>query len=277
MLQRPAAQGVALTQRAIGIDQALGHQEQADAFDTGRRIGQPRQHQVNDVFAEVLLTAADEDLAAADPVAAVVLWLRASAQQGQIGAGLRFGKAHGAGPFAADQLRQVALLELIAAVPVQRHHRAFGQSRVHPKRQRGAHQHLVKARRDHLRQALTTESLWPGHARPALFDEQVVGLDKAFRRGHLAILQLAALFVTVAIERCHHFTGKTCGLFEYPVDGVAVQAVAQLLAMLGHVEQLVQDKTHIAQRCLIVHTRPSTASTTACSTSNRLLTAVLLK
>ncbi|MNM89409.1 hypothetical protein D3C81_1016400 [compost metagenome] len=49
VLQRPAAHGVAFTQRAIGVDQPLGHQEQADTFDTGRRIGQAGEHQMDDV------------------------------------------------------------------------------------------------------------------------------------------------------------------------------------------------------------------------------------
>ncbi|MNM89408.1 hypothetical protein D3C81_1016390 [compost metagenome] len=142
-------------------------------------------------------------------------------------------------------------------MPVQGDDGAFGQPGVNPKRQRSTHQHLVKTRRDHLRETLAAEIHRPGHARPALLDEQLVGLAKAIRRGHFAILQVTALLVTVAVERCHHLGGKTRGLFEHAVNGLAIQAVAQLLAMAAHVKQLVQNKTHIAQWCLILHTRPS--------------------
>ncbi|MNH28700.1 hypothetical protein D3C79_888870 [compost metagenome] len=73
VFQRTAAQGIALAQRAVGIHQHLGHQEQADALDPGRCLGQARQHQVDNVGAQVLLAAADENLAAAELVAAVGL------------------------------------------------------------------------------------------------------------------------------------------------------------------------------------------------------------
>ncbi|MNJ35874.1 hypothetical protein D3C77_306400 [compost metagenome] len=257
VFQRTAAQGIALAEGAVGIHQHLGHQEQADALDPGRCLGQARQHQVDNVGAQVLLAAADENLAAAELVAAVGLGQGTGTQQGQVGAGLGFGEAHGAGPFAADQLRQVALLELGAAVALQRQHRAFGEPGIDSERQRRSHQHLVKTGRDHLRETLAAEFQRPGHARPTLLDVQLVGLTKAIRGSHLAVLQTAALLVAVAIERRHHFGGKACGFFEHAIDGFAVQAIAQLLAMATGIEQLVQHETHFAQRCLVTHTRPS--------------------
>jgi hypothetical protein len=51
----------------------LGHDEQADALDAGRRVGQACQHQVDDVAGQVVLAGADEDLAAGDTVGAVRL------------------------------------------------------------------------------------------------------------------------------------------------------------------------------------------------------------
>jgi hypothetical protein len=39
VLQAAAVDAVALTQRAIGIDQELGHDEQADALDAGGASG----------------------------------------------------------------------------------------------------------------------------------------------------------------------------------------------------------------------------------------------
>ncbi|MNQ86973.1 hypothetical protein D3C85_1021800 [compost metagenome] len=139
MLDGAAGQFIARPGRAVGIGDELGHQEQADPLDPGRGLRQPRQHQVNDVLGEILLAAADEDLAAADLIAAVGLGLGAGAQQGQVGAGLGFGEAHGAGPLAAHQLAQVGLPEGLAAVLVQRQHSALGQARIDAKGQAGAH------------------------------------------------------------------------------------------------------------------------------------------
>jgi hypothetical protein len=54
--------------------------------------------------------AADEDLLAGDAVAAIGLRLGLAAQQAQVGAAVRLGQAHGAGPLAAGQLGQVQRL-----------------------------------------------------------------------------------------------------------------------------------------------------------------------
>ncbi|MNH15857.1 hypothetical protein D3C79_754810 [compost metagenome] len=127
MLQRTATERIALSQRTVDIDQPLGYQKQADALDPRWRVGQTCEHQVDDVVAQVLLATADEYFAAAQLIAAISVRLSASAQQRQVSAGLRFGQAHGAGPLAADQLRQVALLELGTAMAIQCQHRAFGE------------------------------------------------------------------------------------------------------------------------------------------------------
>ncbi|MNI78411.1 hypothetical protein D3C73_1347830 [compost metagenome] len=135
MFQRAATQRVALPGRTIGVDQPLGHQEQADALDARGGVGQSGEHQVNDVVAEVLFAAADENLAAAELVAAVGLRLGAGAQQCQVGSGLGLGEAHGAGPLAADQWRQITLFERVSAMAMQGQDRAFGQPGIDPERQ----------------------------------------------------------------------------------------------------------------------------------------------
>jgi len=129
-----AGERIARARHAVDIGDEFRHQQQRDALDPGRCIGQTRQHQMDDVLGQILLAAADEDLAAADPVAAVGLGLGAGAQQRQVGAGLRLGEAHGAGPLTADQFFQIRILELLAAVFAQRQHRAFAQPGVHAKR-----------------------------------------------------------------------------------------------------------------------------------------------
>ena len=60
----PQIDGVALAERAVGVDHELGHDEQRDALAAGRRVGQARQHQVDDVLGQVVLAGGDEDLLA---------------------------------------------------------------------------------------------------------------------------------------------------------------------------------------------------------------------
>jgi hypothetical protein len=62
---------------------------------------------MDDVVGQVMLAGRDEDLGAGDLVAAVGLLDRLGAHQAEIGAALRLGEVHGAGPFARHHLRQV--------------------------------------------------------------------------------------------------------------------------------------------------------------------------
>jgi len=71
VLDRLRARVVALPKRAVGIEQELRHQKERDALRAGRRIGEPRQHQMNNVVGEVVLAVGDEDLLPGDAVAAV--------------------------------------------------------------------------------------------------------------------------------------------------------------------------------------------------------------
>ena len=108
VLDRAAADAVALAEAAVVAGEELRHQEQADAARAGGRVGQPREHEMHDVLGQVVLAGGDEDLGAGDPVAAVRRRLGAGADQAEIGAALRLGEAHRAGPAAVDELRQVA-------------------------------------------------------------------------------------------------------------------------------------------------------------------------
>jgi hypothetical protein len=67
----PHRQRIALAHAAVLADLELGHDEQRDAFHASRRIGQAGQHQVHDVFGEVMFAGGDEDLGAADAETAI--------------------------------------------------------------------------------------------------------------------------------------------------------------------------------------------------------------
>ncbi len=91
---------VALADAAVGVDQLLRYDEQRNALDARdqlavliRNLGQ---HQVHDVFRQLMLAGRDPHLVAAQPVAAVGLGFGARDDVRQRGAGLRFRQAHGA-------------------------------------------------------------------------------------------------------------------------------------------------------------------------------------
>jgi hypothetical protein len=100
---------VARAQRAVRVDQELGYDEQRDALDAFRRVRGAGQHQMDGVLGHVVITPGDEDLLTENPVM-IAVGHGAGPHRRQVGAGLRFGQVHGAGPFAADHLRQVQRL-----------------------------------------------------------------------------------------------------------------------------------------------------------------------
>jgi hypothetical protein len=73
------------------------------------------------------------------------LRLGLGAQQAEVGAAVRLGQAHRAGPLARRQLGQVHLLLLRRAVRMQRLVRAVRQAGVHRPRLVAAVEHLVEA------------------------------------------------------------------------------------------------------------------------------------
>ena len=154
VLDRMRAHVVAGAERAVGVEQEFGHQEQRNAARAGRRVGQPRQHEMDDVVGEVVLAVGDEDLLAGDAIAAVAGALGAGAQRADVGAGLRLGELHRPGPFAGDELFQIGALERVAAVGVERIDRAHGEHRADAESHRRRVPHLGAGGVEHLRQSL---------------------------------------------------------------------------------------------------------------------------
>ena len=72
-----ALQRVGGAQRAVVVHQSLGRQEQRQPARAGRRIGQPGEHEVDDVLRQVVVAPGDEDLLAGQGVAAVAVGLGA--------------------------------------------------------------------------------------------------------------------------------------------------------------------------------------------------------
>jgi hypothetical protein len=112
--------GAACAERAVRIDEELRDQEQRNTLGARGRIGQAGEHEVNDVVAHVVVAIGDENLGALDAIGAVRGPLGAGTQRADIGARLRFGELHGAGPIAGDELFEVDLLQFLAAVRLER-------------------------------------------------------------------------------------------------------------------------------------------------------------
>ena len=117
---------VARAKAAISVHQKLRHDEQRDALGAlapARRFGQ---HQMDDILGHIVIASRDENLGAGDLVAAIRLRLRLGPHQAQIGAAMRFGQVHRAGPVATDHLGQIHRLLLGRTVRVDRRIGAMG-------------------------------------------------------------------------------------------------------------------------------------------------------
>ena len=234
---------------ATAIGQELRHQKQGNTLHAIGRIRQLGQHQVEDVIDHVVLAAGDPDLGTGHGIAAVLLRHGAGTNQSQVGATLRLGQAHGAGPFAADQLRQVLVLQLAAAVLSQCINGAMGEARIHAQGQVGRADHLLNQHVQHMGQALTAELGAAGQRRPATFSKLLVGLLEALRHGDGLGLRvvLTALLVTRAIQRSKHVFGELGCFFQDCVSQITAELalIRQALQHVGCIKHLIKDKAHV--------------------------------
>ena len=115
VLDRAADDAVALAGRAVGVRQELRHDEQRNALDARRRALDAGEHEMDDVVGEVVLAGGDEDLLPGDGVGAVRLRDGLRLDEPEIGAAMRLGQVHRAGPLAGRHLRQVARLQVVVA------------------------------------------------------------------------------------------------------------------------------------------------------------------
>ncbi|MCY1229122.1 hypothetical protein D9M72_414780 [compost metagenome] len=259
VLDRAALDAVALARVAVGIGDELGHHEQRDALGAARRVRQACQHQVDDVLGHVVLAGRNEDLGARDQVRTVGLRLCLGTEDAEVGAAVRLGQAHGAGPYAGDQLGQVGLLQFGRAVRVQRLVRAVRQARVHGPGLAGRVQHLIDHIVDHDRQALAAEFGIARQRRPAGFDVLLVGFLEAGGGLDHAVADVgAALAVAHLVEREHDVRAELAGFLDDLVDGVRVDVrVRRHRLEFGFgAEQFMEHELHVAQRCgVLAHLR----------------------
>jgi hypothetical protein len=245
---------VARTQRAVGIDQEFRNQKQRNAFGARRRVGQSRQHEMHDVVGHVVVAIGDEDFCALDAVAAVGRALGAGAQRPDVGARLRLGELHGAGPFARDELFQIDLFQLTAAMGLERLDRAERQERAEPEGDVRRAPDLGAGSVDRQRQALAAERLRPGHRVPSGRRPAPVGVGPAGRGGDFIIRELDAVLVADPVERRQHVGGELAGLLQHRGGDVGVE-IAVMAGLDGGRKPgaMVEGEQHVGNRRAVGH------------------------
>ncbi|MNZ10771.1 hypothetical protein D3C78_276190 [compost metagenome] len=250
VLDGAAGQRVTIAQRAVSIDQHLGHQKQRNAFCPGGSTRQFGQYQVDDIFAQIVFATADENLAAADCVAAISLGLGLGADQPQIGAGVGLGQAHRTGPCAGVHVWQIAFLEFLAGVGLECQAGTRRQHWVQTERQIGRVDHFFNLGGDRLGHAHAAKLRIATDTAPATFGKGTIGCRETVRRGHFTVVPGAALLVATAQQRSDDICADVAGLFKDRGCRLFVDHLGQpgqLSPKSGHLENFIENEAHVAQ------------------------------
>ncbi len=215
VLERDAVDVVARAEAAVGVDQEFRHDEQRDALDALGRVGRAREHEVDDVLGVIVLAVSDEDLLAEELVRAVTLRHGARAHGGEIGARLRLGQVHRAGPRAGHHLLEVELLQGRRAAEVDGLDRALGQHRDQVEREVRRMPHLLDRRAEKVRQPLAAVLRRLGEPVPAVGAElQVRVLESRGRLDRAVVLEARSFAIAADVERVEHVRRELGGLVE---------------------------------------------------------------
>ena len=249
-------------ERAVVLDHELGHDEQRDALGAGRRAFDAREHQMDDVLRHVVLAGGDENLGAGDLVAAVGLLHRLGAQQPEVGAAMRLGQVHGAGPFAAHHLGQVFRLQLGRGMREQRGDGALREAGIHGEGHVGRAEHFVDRDGQRRRQVLAAEFGRRRNADPAALDQLLEGVLEAGRGGDAAVgVARAAFLVADPIERGEHFLAELGRLAQHRLDHIGRSVgKARQIAVAVEMEDVVQQEQRVVHGGLIGRHRSLPAS-----------------
>ena len=247
LFEAAAARRIARAERAVVIDEEFRHHEQRDALDAFRRAFDAGEHKVNDVLGQVLLAAGNPDLLAGDLVGAIALRHGFRLHQAEVGAAMRLGQVHRAGPFGRGHLWAVLLLQLIRAARHQRLVGAVRQAGIHAERHVRGRDHLGPGDVDRMRQALPAHFRMRRQQRPAILDELFVGLREPVRRLHARIgIAFAALPVADGAQREQYVLGELRALFEDLVDRLGGRVgKARKVRIILELQHLVQHKLHV--------------------------------
>ena len=254
VLDRMRADIVACAERAVGIGQEFGHEEERNALRSRGCVGEPPQHQMHDVVGEIVLAIGDEDFLSADAITAVGRALGPRAQGAHVGAGLRLGELHGAHPFAGNELGEISALELLAAVRRQRIDRRHSQNRAEAERHGGRVPHFQTRGVERMWKILAAPLRRRGKRVPATFGPGVIRLLPSRWRRHGAVVEARAVAVTDHIERSEDVGRELACFREHRLDHViaeiAIEAVGQ---RRGEIRRVIERKGNIGNRRPVSH------------------------
>ena len=191
VLDRAADDAVARARASVVVRQELRHEEERDALRPRRRSLDAREHEMNDIVGEIVLPGRDENLLSGDGVGAVRLRDRLRLDESEIGAAVRFGQIHRAGPFADRQLGQITGFQVIIGVRHQRHDRAPGEARIHGEGDIGGALVFAEQRAHEQRQPLAAVCGIARQADPAALDQRLIGVLEAFGGGDASVVVAA--------------------------------------------------------------------------------------
>jgi hypothetical protein len=235
------------------IRQMPGHQKQRDPLWPRRRIRQARQDKVDDVAAQIVLAACDENFRTRDQVRTVLDGHSAGLEQAQICTGMGFRQAHGASPLTGVKTRQIERFQFIGRVTRQSKAGAGTENGVQREGGVCSHKHFFHQYGKHLGHSLAAELWITAQPNPSPVGECLVGLLETCRREHSPTFEAAALFITTAIDWRENFAGQLCGTLQYSVHEVGRNLCR---GRHGHAQgggalHFVQNEMHVFEGCLI--------------------------
>ena len=239
--------GVAGPERAVRGHDDLRHDEERDTLDPLGPAGDAGEDEVDDVGGKVMVTRRDEDLLPAHPESPIRLRLGAGAHQAEIGAAMRLGQVHRAGPFACGQARQIGGLLLLRAVQADCGTGAMRQPLVHVECHVGRDERLLRRRVDHVRQPLPAIGRIAVDCGPAALTDDAEGLAKTGGCPHDAVFEPAAFVIADGIERLQHVARHPARLGEHGAGEVAVEIGKARHVLAAHFEKVVQNELHVAE------------------------------
>ena len=216
-------------ERAVRLDEEFRRQEQRDAARAGRRVGQSRQHEMDDVVGHVVFAVGDEDLLAGEAIGPVGRALGARLDRAEVGAGLRLGEVHRPGPFAGDEAAEIGRAQRVAAIGLERADRAFAEQRTEREAHRRARPHLVAGGGDRVRQAHAAVFRLGGDAGPAGLGPAAIGVAEAGRRGDDPVGAARAFAVADDVERRDRFGRELAGFADHRFGGFEIEVAEPAL------------------------------------------------
>ena len=197
-----------------------------------------------------MVAPGNEHLRSADGVGSAAPRQGGRPQQSHIGSRVCLGEAHRGQPFAADDLRQKMLFEMVGAVGANALVRAVGQSRVHRPCMIRRVEHLVERGVERLRQSLAAAAGIARQSRPTGSAEVSIRRGKTRRGMHRSAGKAAALQIAGRVHRQQTPHREFSGLLEYLGHEIGIEArqSRHLVPIAAHVQQLIEHEPNIVDR-----------------------------